>query len=842
MSRFDQVEEACSQTFEWLFAKPELGFRSWLESGKGLYWCRGHPASGKSTLMKWVFKDSRTAAALTTQDGKQAKVNFFFHDRGSEIQKSFKGLLQGIVYQILHTSRELVPSVLPVYRVILRRLQPSWTEEDLKKAFQCILEQEVLQLDITLFLDALDEYNGSYESIASFLQSISAPLVTYMTRFKICFSSRPVQIFLDKFMDVPGFDIHEYTMEDIKLVIHSKMSQNSRMSQYMQADNPEDRLLTIEFGDKISSKAEGIFLWVILVLDELLEEFTEGETMKGFMKKLDWLPRKLEDFYQHTLDRLPSKYLDDNMLIFEVLQCANGPLQLHDLFEICRCAKISSLVECTPCTAANSVYDNDSLQRWIRSRTAGLAQVVLFKNEDVDLDPTNIFCPTPYRHGETIYLVQFLHQTVKTFSLSAYRAVDSTSHHSLHNNGHACIARYILALLFHHSQNDSDVQRRLYLADDRESVLERKHFWGRFGAYFLIEPLAKYAKLAESRIPKVLLPSFVEFGDDRISELFHLSDWTMERSRSPLTSVSAFAVVFELCDLLDELLKQNSAKVLRSSPPLLHLAVTQKPLYFPIDSKKRSRIIRILLNHGANAREIFKGQTAYERICKLAITGELLIIAEVLPMVLPFLEAGQDLNVKIKYSRRLHRGQRIRNYRCGEQCLLHHAAFAAQTGLITALLEHGADVNAVGDFGSTPLDCVCDIERDGVTPQLSEMADEVIQQAASSDKKLHYYLEAASLLVSRGARYGVPTADANGDFFVDAFGDANLLVERKPLTRTHIDGLRSRGICTLFRLLELFERCSASYPCLLEEKLPLYVDPHQSFTLAFKASERLLTL
>ena len=94
------------------------------------------------------------------------------------------------------------------------------------------------------------------------------------------------------------------------------------------------------------------------------------------MKKLDCLPPKLEDFYQHTLNRLPSKYLNDNKLIFGVLGCTTKPLQLYDLKEISRCANISSLVERTPCTATDNVYDNDSLQRWIRSRTAGLAQLV----------------------------------------------------------------------------------------------------------------------------------------------------------------------------------------------------------------------------------------------------------------------------------------------------------------------------------------------------------------------------------------------------------------------------------------------------------------------------------
>ena len=484
--------------------------------------------------------------------------------------------------------------------------------------------------------------------------------------------------------------------------------------------------------------------------------------------------------------------MNDNMLIFEVLGCAIEPLELHDLFEICRCAKIPSLAECTPCTAADNVYDNDSLQRWVRSRTAGLVQLVTSKDNtsddtfEIGETSNNTFCPVPYRCGETIYIDQFLHQTVKTFILSARRATDLTSRYSPHgnDNGYVYIAKYILALLFHHSQKDSDVQRRSDPRKSERNSLEEQMFWGRYGGYYLIDPLGQYVQLAESKIPKVLLPSFVEFGDDRISDLFEVLMWTMEMRYIPLTSVSAYAVVFDLCDLLDALLEQSKGRAMHSSPPLLHLAMMQPMPDSCFSSKKRSKVIRILLNHGANACEVFEEYTAYERLCEVAIDHHLDPTTEksegMLAMVLPFLEAGQDSNVKINY-----RGRRSkRKYRSGE-CLLHYAACLADTGLITALLEHGADVNAVDEDGSTPLDWVCDAERDPYSYQLSEMVDKFLQEPASSrpNGRLVNYLGAASILISKGARYGVPTTAA-GDPFLWS----------KPVTQTHINGLKSRGI------------------------------------------------
>ena len=115
-------------------------------------------------------------------------------------------------------------------------------------------------------------------------------------------------------------------------------------------------------------------------------------------------------------------------------------------------------------------------------------------------------------------------------------------------------------------------------------------------------------------------------------------------------------------------------------------------------------MIRILFHGGANACEIFDEYTAYEKLCELATIGRLPIVnvlrGEILPMVTPFLEVGQDANVKSRYRKSL----KTHGYRHSEQCLLHHSASSADTGLITALLEHGADVNVADEAGSTPFD------------------------------------------------------------------------------------------------------------------------------------------
>ena len=119
--RYDSITEAHEKTFAWIFEDPGPGFITWLREGRQVYWIRGKPGSGKSTLMKFLFEDQRTRdcirSASTCRD--HMMVDFYFHDRGSALQESFSGLLRGILFQLLSHFQELIPSILPMYNASL---------------------------------------------------------------------------------------------------------------------------------------------------------------------------------------------------------------------------------------------------------------------------------------------------------------------------------------------------------------------------------------------------------------------------------------------------------------------------------------------------------------------------------------------------------------------------------------------------------------------------------------------------------------------------------------------------------------------------------------------------
>jgi hypothetical protein len=123
--RFEEVAEAHQQTFQWIFRRPDHGvhagqgkhwspFPEWLQHGNGLYWINGKAASGKSTLMKYIFMHPDTPRHLRIWAANLPLyiAGFFFWISGTKEQKSQFGLLRSLLHDILQQNRKLISVVL----------------------------------------------------------------------------------------------------------------------------------------------------------------------------------------------------------------------------------------------------------------------------------------------------------------------------------------------------------------------------------------------------------------------------------------------------------------------------------------------------------------------------------------------------------------------------------------------------------------------------------------------------------------------------------------------------------------------------------------------------------
>ncbi|KAH8900918.1 hypothetical protein GQ53DRAFT_608318, partial [Thozetella sp. PMI_491] len=297
-SRAAEIEDRFEHTLEWVFELPV--FTGWLQHGTGIFWISGKPGSGKSTLMKLISQSQRTWHLLHSFDRESEEISagFFFHFRGTVMQKSFEGVLRSLLKQILEQFLQR-----PACHQILSELQLAGflekqctTPSQLEKCLMMVLKQRRCRLDLFLLFDALDEFDGHHNLICSFLtQLVNIPPDSFTT-VKVCFSSRPWQIFQKEFGQHPGFRIQDHTQNDIRDYCLGALS-----------DLSEDIPCILELVPNIVHRAAGVFLWVRLVLAQLSDaaSTTQDPSLPDLQNIIDSLPTELNDFYDFIIQRIP---------------------------------------------------------------------------------------------------------------------------------------------------------------------------------------------------------------------------------------------------------------------------------------------------------------------------------------------------------------------------------------------------------------------------------------------------------------------------------------------------------------------------------------------------------
>ena len=89
------ISKAYRRTFQWMYQDRISQKRfwddlpNWLATGRGYYWISGKAGSGKSTLMKYILGNTKTADALQKWSGSSEFLvaSFFFWYAGTPLQK-----------------------------------------------------------------------------------------------------------------------------------------------------------------------------------------------------------------------------------------------------------------------------------------------------------------------------------------------------------------------------------------------------------------------------------------------------------------------------------------------------------------------------------------------------------------------------------------------------------------------------------------------------------------------------------------------------------------------------------------------------------------------------------
>ena len=312
--RFEEVSEAHQSTFQWVYQNERDGRKwgslsDWLTSDGQIYWVNGKAGSGKSTLMRFIYRHSETLKLLQKwSDGKEIMIaKYFFWNSGSKEQRSQAGLFRSLLFEVLNQRRDLIRHIFPDRWAQKRSLglrlpneKILWSLPVLKTALTDLTQMATDDLRMCFFVDGLDECEGTEESsdhraMGDFLKKISTfPFV------KVCLSSRPWHLFEEIFGRDSGLRLQDLTRHDMRVYVTDKLTENGRMK----ALEELGPVSATKFVNEILDKAEGVFLWVTLVLKSVINGIGRHESISDLEARIRRAPSDLLDLYRHMFARI----------------------------------------------------------------------------------------------------------------------------------------------------------------------------------------------------------------------------------------------------------------------------------------------------------------------------------------------------------------------------------------------------------------------------------------------------------------------------------------------------------------------------------------------------------
>ena len=334
------------------------------------------------------------------QDASSVLAAFFFNARGSELEKSPIGLFRTLLHKLCQRISALRDLVVKTYVAKCKLLNTGWQWQlgELKELLANVVTSSILRKrKLLLFVDALDECDvAATQSVIQFFEDLTSSSVSEGTKFKICLSSRYWPIFR-----IRNFFVARVELEnggDINRYIEKHL------------DLPQDYEDGFEVLDllrnEIRKRARGTFLWVVLVIRELLNASDAGATLGELRSIVQNVPPDLGEIYQRQLQ---STKVEDRGRMLRLLQLvfyAQRPLSATELRYALAfgCKSYSSYAEWSQ--SSEYVRSDDQMEKRVREHSKGLVEIAQLPGEDA-------YSQAPVKLGD--FVVQFVHQSVIDF-------------------------------------------------------------------------------------------------------------------------------------------------------------------------------------------------------------------------------------------------------------------------------------------------------------------------------------------------------------------------------------------------------------------------------------------
>ncbi|KAL6831272.1 putative kinesin [Trichoderma sp. SZMC 28015] len=312
-TRYEKITPEHSGSFEWIWTHDEYKCWSNSETSRLLY-IEGKPGSGKSTLTKYFdsYLLTREPAAK-----KAIVAKFFYSFREGEPQRSHYNMLLSLLYDILYQEKSFFYHYFQAEYRAYRFSGAKWDYQSLKRILGSLRDYYSTSKRFYVIIDAVDESEETdRRDILKLLRDLCSN--TKHCVVKIFIASRPVtqlEALRDQFLN--SIKLHEETTLDISSFANSLLDG---------LDLPRMVAYIIE-------NAQGVFLWVKLVGEELISYHEDGYSEHDIFVMLKKLPKELKELYGLMLNKMRTNKLCQSygLKMFRLILFARRPLRVNEL-------------------------------------------------------------------------------------------------------------------------------------------------------------------------------------------------------------------------------------------------------------------------------------------------------------------------------------------------------------------------------------------------------------------------------------------------------------------------------------------------------------------------------
>lgn len=406
--RFNDIERASEGTCKWLLGHET--YRDWAADTCGMLCIKGKPGSGKSTLLQYAVLNTivgsnirdrsfalhnaglaRSGDPAGTQFEPGAVIlSFFFHDRGTELQKTALGLFQSLLHQIFHYIPDAMPDdLLATFQDRLITVgepgkQWHWHWRELRDFFGSSLQRALRKRPIYILIDALDEYGkeNSKQLIQSFEKWIRDR--PSQSQLHICFTCRYH----------PHLELPERASE-IRLDSENEHDISAYVSLQLSPWSSSEHVAAIQ--TSITGRASGVFIWARFIIERVLKLKHEGESWGMIREEVERSPLELNEIYRGLIEQAADK--PNSLKLVQWICFAMRPLTLEEL-------RWAMVVESDLSYSPNTIKDYESSKHFASDCEMMEKKLTALSCGLVEATPSK---------GRT---VQFIHQSVKDFFIS----------------------------------------------------------------------------------------------------------------------------------------------------------------------------------------------------------------------------------------------------------------------------------------------------------------------------------------------------------------------------------------------------------------------------------------